>query len=263
MELIDIGANLTNSAFRDDLDDVLERAREAGVARVVVTGTSEAESAEALALARTRPDMLSATAGVHPHHAKEFGPDTLTALRSLAAEDAVVAVGETGLDFNRNYSPPADQERCFIAQLELAAETGLPVFIHQRDAHPRLLAILKEFRDHLSDAVVHCFTDTRDALWDYLDLDLHIGVTGWICDERRGLGLREIVGDIPATRLMVETDAPYLLPRDLKPKPQGRRNEPFHLAHIVTAVANCRGEPAEELARATTETAKRFFRLDD
>ena len=261
MELIDIGANLTNSAFRDDLEDVLRRAREAGVARVIVTGTSEAESADALALARSYPETLSATAGVHPHHAKEFGPDTLTTLRSLAGEDPVVALGETGLDFNRNYSPPADQERCFIAQLELAAETGLPVFIHQRDAHPRLLAILKDFRDHLSDAVIHCFTDTRDALWDYLDLDLHIGVTGWICDERRGLELREIVGDIPATRLMVETDAPYLLPRDLTPKPQGRRNEPANLAHILTTVANCRGEPADDLARATTETSRRFFRL--
>lgn len=261
MELIDIGANLTNSAFREDLEQTLSRAREAGVARIIVTGTSETESVKALELAQSHPDMLYATAGVHPHHAKEFNADTVASLRTLASEDKVVAVGETGLDFNRNYSPPADQEKCFSAQLELAVETGLPVFIHQRDAHERLLGILREFRDHLRAAVIHCFTDTREALWDYLDLDLHIGVTGWICDERRGQGLREIVGDIPASRLMVETDAPYLLPRDLKPKPSGRRNEPAYLPHVLAAVAACRGETTDQLGRTTTETAARFFDL--
>lgn len=263
MELIDIGANLGHESFDRDREEVLARAREAGVAQIVVTGASEAESETALAVARTAPGTLFSTAGVHPHHAREWRASSTAALERLATEPEVVAIGETGLDFNRDFSPRADQERAFEAQLELAARLGMPVFLHERDAHARFLDIVSRWRTQLPRAVIHCFTGDGAALDAYLDLDLHIGVTGWICDERRGLHLRGIIARVPRDRLMVETDAPYLLPRDLvpKPKPKTRRNEPMHLPHILRAVAGAVGCEPHALARSTTETARRFFGL--
>lgn len=260
--LIDIGANLTHSAFREDLAQVLARAAGAGVSTIVVTGTSLEASAQAARLAAAHPGMLRATVGVHPHHAGDCDADTIPALRGLAAQPLVVALGECGLDFNRNYSPHPDQERWFVAQLELACELGKPLFLHSRDAHPRLADLVRAYRDRLPRAVAHCFTGERDELRAYLDLDLYIGITGWICDERRGLHLRELVREIPRDRLLLETDAPYLTPRDLRPQPKARRNEPAFLAHILRSVALARGEAPEMLGAATTQNAKRFFELD-
>jgi TatD DNase family protein len=260
-DLIDVGANLTHESFADDLHEVLERAARAGVSQLVVTGSSVAESAAALALACTRPGRLFATAGVHPHLARAWSAATAAAIRELCTHAQVVAVGEAGLDFNRDFSPRPDQERAFHAQLEMAAHLGKPVFMHERDAFDRFLAIVREHRSELGAAVVHCFTGDERACDAYLELDLHIGITGWICDERRGHHLREVVRRIPAGRLMLETDAPYLLPRDLRPRPKTRRNEPMHLAHILAVVAACTGMSAHALAAATTRTARRFFAL--
>lgn len=259
MDLVDIGANLTHEAFRDDLDAVVERATAAGVGRMVVTGADEAASRAALDLARQHSDRFRATAGVHPHAAADAAPGILETLRGLAGHALVVAVGEAGLDFNRDFSPRDVQERLFEQQLALAAETGLPVFAHQRDAHARFMEILRPWRGHISGLVVHCFTGTAAELEDYLALDCHVGITGWICDERRGHHLRECVHRIPPERLMVETDAPYLLPRDLTPKPRSRRNEPAYLPHIMGSLAAARGDDPEALAAATTATARRFF----
>lgn len=260
--LVDIGANLTHASFDDDLAQVLERARDAGVASIVVTGTSLEMSARAADLAQAHPDILRATAGVHPHHARECDAQTIPALRALAAHPCVVALGECGLDFNRNYSPHPDQEQWFLAQLELACELDKPLFLHSRDAHPRFAEILQAHRQRLPSAVAHCFTGERDELRAYLDLGLYIGITGWICDERRGLSLRTLVREIPRDQLMLETDAPYLTPRDLRPQPRARRNEPAFLAHILRAVAQARGESVDELAAATASNARRFFTLD-
>lgn len=262
--LVDIGANLGNKAFREDLDEVLARALDAGVESIVVTGTSVAGSRRAWEIAerkRMRSPRLFATAGIHPHDASQFGPDALVALRELCARPEVVAVGECGLDFDRNFSPREAQLRCFEAQLELAAELAMPVFLHERAAHEDFAAILAKHRASIPRAVVHCFTGTGEALARYLELDLHIGITGWICDERRGTHLRELVRRIPRDRLMVETDAPFILPRDLRPKPRSNRNEPSLLPHVLATVAAARGESAEELARATTETARAFFAI--
>jgi len=259
MELVDIGANLTHESFRSDLDAVLERARQAGVQRLVITGADEEGSRRALDLARQYPEAMRATAGVHPHAARDAGDATLDTLRALTGHALVAAVGEAGLDFHRDLSPRPQQERLFEQQLELAVDTGLPVFAHERDAHERFIAILRRYRSQLQGIVVHCFTGDRDQLDAYLDLDCHIGITGWICDERRGHHLLEFVDRIPAERLMVETDAPYLLPRDLRPKPRSRRNEPAHLPHIIGTLARARDENPEDLARATTATARRFF----
>lgn len=262
MELIDIGANLTHSSFCDDLDAVLERASRAGVTRLVITGADEDGSRAALELARRYPKQMRATAGVHPHFSKDASDELIATLRELAADPLVTAIGEAGLDFNRDWSPRPVQERRFEEQLELAAELGMPVFAHERESHERFRPILREWRDRIPAIVVHCFTGTREELYDWLDLDCHIGLTGWICDERRGQHLREFVADIPTERLMIETDAPYLLPRDLEPKPKTRRNEPMYLAHILRAIAAARGEDPETLAAATTATARRFFGFD-
>ena len=261
--LVDIGVNLTDRRFGQDREDVLQRARQAGVRAQIITGTSLEGSRQAVALASEHEDLFP-TAGVHPHVARDFSSELARELRELVlnASSNIRAVGETGLDFNRDFSPRADQESAFARQLELAAETGMPVFLHQRDAHTRFLPILKEYRDHLPAAVVHCFTGTREELFDYLDLDCHIGITGWLCDERRGDALRAAVHNIPDDRLLVETDSPWLLPRTPEANPPVRkRNEPALLPVIVRALAEHRRQTFEEVARNTFENSCRFFRL--
>lgn len=258
--LIDVGANLTHPAFHGDLPEVLARAREAGVGRMVITGTSVLESARASGLAKEHPDVLFATVGIHPHHASECDASTIPALRALAQQPRVVAIGECGLDFNRNYSPHPDQEKWFKAQVELACEIKKPLFLHSRDAKEKFVEVLKQFKT-LPPAVAHCFTGTREELHSYLDLGLYVGITGWICDERRGAHLLELVKDIPADRLLLETDSPYLTPRDMRPQPKARRNEPSFLPHILRTVARALGKPAEQLAEETTRNAQAFFRL--
>ena len=258
---VDIGANLGHESFAKDYDAVLERARDAGVAAIVLTGTSVEASGRARELAAGRPQWLSSTAGVHPHEAREFDAAALTALDAIAADEVVRAAGECGLDFHRNYSPRDAQLRAFQAQLEWAADRGLPLFLHCRDAEPEFGDLLERFRHRLTRAVVHCFTGDRRALDRYLELDLHIGITGWVCDERRGQELRSLVESIPAGRLMIETDAPYLLPRSLRPKPKHRRNEPAFLPHIGQTIAQLRGERVAEFAEHTSATAGEFFEL--
>jgi TatD DNase family protein len=257
--LVDIGANLTHPAFHADLPEALARARSAGVAAVIVTGTSVPESTAALAMAKLH-EGIYCTAGVHPHHARECGEDTIPALRVLARQPRVVAIGECGLDFNRNYSPHPDQEKWFAAQVELSCELGKPLFLHSRDAKEKFVEVLKRFKN-LPRAVAHCFTGEKAELHAYLDLGLYIGITGWICDERRGAHLLELVKEIPADRLMLETDSPYLTPRDMRPQPKARRNEPAFLPHVLRTVARALGKPAEQLAGETTRNARSFFGL--
>jgi TatD DNase family protein len=241
-ELIDIGSNLTHSSFAADLDQVIGRAVAAGVARQLVTGTDLASSRAAADLAARHPRMLWSTAGLHPHQ--------------------VVAVGECGLDYFRDLSPRPAQRAAFLAQLESAVRTRKPVFLHQRDAHADFTAILTEHRAALCGGVAHCFTAGPEELEAYLGLDLSIGITGWVCDERRGGALRTAVPLIPRDKLLLETDAPYLLPRDLAPAPKSRRNEPAYLPHIAATVAALRGETPASVAEATTRNAARLFGLD-
>jgi TatD DNase family protein len=257
--LIDIGSNLTHDSFSVDRDAVMARALEAGVRRQIVTGADMPGSQQAAALAAAHPEYLSSTAGVHPHHAQSFDGSRHSELQDLLQKPGVVAVGECGLDYFRNFSSPQAQRAAFTAQLKIASDTRKPVFLHQRDAHEDFLAILKEFRAHLPGGVAHCFTGGRRELEDYLAQDLYVGVTGWVNDERRGESLREAVPHIPSDRLMLETDAPYLLPRDLKPPPKSRRNEPCYLPHIAGAVARLRSQTLEQIAASTTENARRFF----
>lgn len=259
--MIDIGANLTHESFRDDLPEVLSRAREQGLEHIVLTGTSVSGSQAALALAEQYPELLSATAGIHPHEAETCDDQALQALAALADKPQLRAMGETGLDFHRDYAPRALQEKAFEAQLELAVTTQLPLFLHQRDAHERFIAILKPYLPRLSRIVVHCFTGVEHELRDYLDHDLYIGITGWVCDERRGQHLHSLLPLIPDNRLMLETDAPYLLPRTIRPKPRSRRNEPANLPWVYETVAACLERPMDALIRSTTDNARRFFDL--
>ena len=260
--LIDIGVNLSQDSFDEDRDAVLERAATAGVTRMIVTGSSDQSNEAALRLAEAHRNVLYATAGVHPHHASDYGNTSDARIRELAGENAVVAIGECGLDYFRNFSPRDAQLAAFQAQLDIAADEGMPVFLHQRDAHDDFIEILEPMLPRLPRAVAHCFTGEGESLLEFLAMDLYIGITGWICDERRGTHLQDIASKIPDDRLMIETDAPYLLPRTLKAKPKSRRNEPAFLTEVLRVVANARGQSLEHVARITTENAMSFFDLD-
>lgn len=259
--LTDIGANLAHDSFDADRDAVLQRAADAHVTRIVVTGSSRQSNADAAALATAHPGHLYATAGVHPHHASDYDEATDEQIRSLSQQPGVVAVGECGLDYFRNFSPREAQLAAFRAQLDIAANTGLPVFLHQRDAHDDFVEVLEPALPQLSRAVAHCFTGEHESLREFLAMGLWIGITGWICDERRGAHLKDIVGIVPDDRLLLETDAPYLLPRTISPKPASRRNEPAYLPEVVRVVAAARGQTEEHVARVTHENAARFFDL--
>ncbi len=261
MNLVDIGANLTHASFDSDRDEVIQRAFDAGVQTMILTGGSQQGSLDAVALAETRPGIFYATAGVHPHHASEYDDDVHETLRALQERQAVVAVGECGLDFFRNFSPADAQRHAFQRQLELAEVNRLPVFLHQRDAHEDFINILESAMKKISRGVAHCFTGDGDQLQALLDIGLYIGITGWVCDERRGTHLHEIISTIPLNRLMIETDAPYLLPRTLQPKPKSRRNEPMHLREVLRAVSRAMGETEQTVAEATSNNAKRFFAI--
>lgn len=263
LDLIDIGSNLTHDSFAQDRDAVMSRALQAGVRRQIVTGADLSSSRQAAALAAAHPSRLWSTAGVHPHHARHFSPSQRTELAELLRADRTVAVGECGLDYFRNLSPPQAQRAAFIAQLEIAADVGKPVFLHQREAHADFTAILQDYRGRICGGVAHCFTGGGLELDAYLALGLYIGITGWVCDERRGHSLREVVARIPADRVLVETDAPYLLPRDLEPQPKSRRNEPQFLPHIVHQLAKLRGESMESVAAVSTCNAITLFGLTD
>jgi TatD DNase family protein len=260
-QLVDIGCNLSHESFDADRDQVIARAREAGVVQMIVTGASEHGSIKALDIARSHPGELFATAGVHPHLASEFNAETESVLRELCDQGEVVAVGETGLDYFRDFSPRDHQKSAFERQLQIAVDCGKPLFLHQRDAHADFIAILRGFRDRLHEVVVHCFTGTQAEMHECLDLGCHIGITGWICDERRGTHMQAYMKDIPSDRLLIETDAPYLKPRDLRPRVKTHRNEPCWLPWIASTLANCRGESPGKLAGFTTANARRFFRL--
>ena len=259
--LVDIGANLTHESFSVDFADVLNRARQVGVSQIIVTGASLQGSIDALQLAQQHSGYLWATAGIHPHHANETDATTLAQLRDLAAQPQIKAIGETGLDFFRDLCPRDQQIQAFEAHIELATPTALPMFLHERDASQRFLEILRPCRDQLTDLVVHCFTGEAKALYAYLDLDCYIGITGWICDERRGTHLLPLMQDIPANRLLLETDAPYLLPRNISPRPRSRHNEPCNLPYVCAAIASATGKDFADIANSTTTNARNFFRL--
>lgn len=262
MNWIDIGINLTNKRYQSDRMVVIKKAMQVGVNAMIITGTSVEESLSAVEMTQLQPDVLYSTAGCHPHEAKQFSHSGLEILEDLIQRPQVVAVGECGLDFNRNFSPKEQQIAAFKQQLELAVKWQKPVFLHERDAFDTQYQILKDYLPSLKNAVSHCFTGTQDNLDKYLELGLSIGITGWICDERRGQALFNSVKTIPDERLMIETDGPYLTPRNLAEKPKNGRNEPQYLPHIAQTVAHARQQSLSHIAKICYRNSQQFFNLN-
>ena len=256
----DICINLTNSQLLKDAEHVLARAREVGVDVQLLVGTDVQSSRESLALAKQFATY--STAGVHPHDAAQIDQAIwLDELAELAQQPEVVAIGETGLDFNRNYSPPEQQRACFNAQIDLATRIGKPLFVHDRESKGEVLASLLA-NGVPERVVIHCFTGTSSELQDYLEQDFYIGITGWITDAKRGQELRDLVPLIPLQRLLIETDAPFLKPHNLPDElSSGRKNEPAFLPWIAAYIAELRGLTVEEVATVTRQNAIELFDL--
>ena len=257
--MIDIGVNLTNARFDKDRSEVLVRAKQANIRAMLVTGTNIKESKQALSLCQQYPDYLYCTAGIHPHDADQACDNYLEELKFLASHTSVKAIGECGLDFNRNFSTPDNQKRIFNEQVALAAQLDLPLFLHQRDAFEPWFEILKPYISKVPALVSHCFTGSKDELLKCLDAGMYIGITGWVCDERRGQALRDIIPLIPLDKLMLETDAPYLTPRTIRPKPKSSRNEPSYLPHVASMLAKLLACSEQELIEQTHFNSEKVF----
>ena len=263
-QYVDIGINLTHKSFNADREEIVKNAAEKGVFPLIITCTSVRASqiaADYAGKSTAGGTPMYSTAGVHPHDAKGCNESTIEQLRKLSKLPHVVAVGECGLDYDRDFSPRDVQKKWFVEQIKLAEEENMPLFLHERAAFADFTAILKEHRSICKRAVVHCFTGTDIELKTYLDLGCYIGITGWICDERRGMNLRRIVKNIPLSRLMIETDAPFLTPRNLRERPADNRNEPCYLPHIAAEIAKCRNESTTIISQRTTQNAKEFFKI--
>lgn len=261
--LIDIGVNLTNKRFDKDREDVIRRAQSSALSGLLITGTSVEESQKALALCqqyqREFPNFLYSTAGVHPHDADHVSIDYIEQLEQLAMQAPVKAIGECGLDFNRNFSAPAQQLTVFSEQVALADKLQMPLFLHQRDAFEPWFNILLPYLGKIPAMISHCFTGEKSELVRCIQADMYIGITGWLCDERRGQTLRDIVSLIPLNRLLIETDAPYLTPRTIRPKPKNSRNEPSYLPYIMKEISRITGLDQEEIAWHTSRNAEKVF----
>ncbi|XP_017768186.1 PREDICTED: 3'-5' ssDNA/RNA exonuclease TatD [Nicrophorus vespilloides] len=281
--VIDVGANLTNKKYSRDLDSVIQRAKDSGVQKIMVTGTSVKCSKEALRLTRIYPGTLYSTAGIHPHDAKSYTDETWDELVEVAKNPECVAIGECGLDYNRNFSEPDEQRRVFEKQIELACELKKPLFVHEREAHDDLLEILGKFLDKLPPVLIHCFTGTTEHAMNYLDKGFYLGLTGYLCKDKSDTGVRKLLVDnlIPLDRLLVETDAPFMYPNTRASKlpvhvKDGltersmtflhryctfQRNEPCSLPAIVEMIAAFMNKKPEEVALATAFNALKLFGL--
>ena len=261
MQLVDICVNLTNTQFRDQQQQIIERAARAGVDHMLLTGT-DLVSSEAL-LGYAHEFKRRTTAGIHPHDAASAPDDWLTQLIDIASHPLVAAVGETGLDFNRNFSPKTVQQEVFEAQIALAQQLKKPLFVHDRDSQGLVAECLTR-AGALPPVVIHCFTGTPQELDRYLSDGYYIGITGWIADHRRGEQLRNLVADIPLQRLLLETDAPFLRPQNVDKQTLSqlgikRRNEPALLPFVLQAVAASRPESDSQIAAQTTQNAQDLF----
>lgn len=258
-QIIDIGLNLMNRQFDKDREKVVENAANENVTPLIITGVHLNDSKKAADYAEKYPNKLYCTAGVHPHDAKTCNQNTILELRKLAKKPQVCAIGECGLDYDRDFSPREVQRKWFQEQILLAEELHMPLFLHERAAFTDFKKMMLEHKEICSRSVVHCFTGNGTELQQYLKMGFFIGITGWICDERRGQHLKTLIKMIPLDRLMIETDAPFLIPRDLKTN--SRRNEPIYLRHILKTIAKCLNKEEEELAEIVTNNTKAFFQI--
>ena len=258
-DIFDIACNFTSEIFDNDLNEVIDRAIENNVTKFGLICSRVSDFPRLINIYKTFSDCMRFTIGVHPHHANEFNDKYLLELKNLIKDNPPHAIGETGLDFFRNLSTYEEQIYAFEEQIKIAITCNKPLFLHQRDSHEDFIRILKNYATDISKSVVHCFTGTQSQLDDYLELDCFIGITGWICDEKRNVELRKTIKNIPLSKLMIETDCPYLIPKDLLRKPKKNRNEPNHLNHIAATVANLMEVDEEELREQTYKNSLRFF----
>ena len=236
-EIADIACNFTSERFDNDLDEVIKRAIDNKITKFGLICSRMSDLSKLLKIYKQYSKNMFYTIGVHPHHANEINDDYLKKLKDVITTNNPHAIGETGLDFFRNLSTYEQQIYVFEEQIKIAIDTNKPLFLHQRDSHDDFIKILRKYSSDISKAVVHCFTGTQGQLDDYLELDCYIGITGWICDEKRNIELRKAIKNIPLEKLMIETDCPYLIPKNLVEKPKNNRNEPSNLNHIVSEIS--------------------------
>ena len=258
----DIALNLASERFSGERDKVVDTAikRKVSYFNIVCSSINELDFVKDLNQRYEKNSCF--TLGVHPHNASELNNDTLEILRNFIKTYKPSAVGETGLDFFRNLSSYKSQLNAFEQQIRISIENNLPLFLHQRDAHKDFIEVLDKYISDIPKGVVHCFTGTHSQLCDYLERDLYIGLTGWICDERRNKDLRESIKDIPLDKLMIETDAPYLNPRNLKTKPKDNRNEPRFLPHIAKEVSSLMNIGQEGFNQQVFNNSLSFFEIN-
>ncbi len=259
MKLFDSHCHLDDRAFKNDMDDVVQRAADSGIIAFMSVGISKNSSKKAVSLAESRNGVY-ASVGVHPHVAENCSESTIEFLSGLAKSPMVRAWGEIGLDFNRMYSPMQDQEKWFIRQLETSGDLDLPVIFHERDSNGRLFEILKSHFKTGRQGVVHCFSGNEEEMKQYLDLGLHIGITGILTIKGRGKNLRKLVRLLPVERILIETDAPYLTPAP--EKNHTRRNEPAFVKSVLLKLAQVREEDPEYLADQIWENTCRLYDID-
>ena len=256
---IDIACNFTHESFKHNLDEVINNAEQEGVEKFVLLCASLADIDPIKVIQNNAPEKYFISAGIHPHHATEILEINHDALLNKLKSISPNAIGETGLDYFRNISPPDIQKKSFGMHIEIAKELSLPLYLHQRDAHGDFIRIIKENISNFPKFVVHCFTGTQAELDEYLELGAYIGLTGWICDAKRNIDLRKSIKNIPIEKMMIETDSPYLIPKNLMVKPKKNINEPKYLPHIANEICELTGYDLEELKSATSNNAIEFF----
>ncbi len=259
MRLFDSHCHINDPCFDEDFDPMLERADTAGVKAMMIAGVSVETAQKAIGLARIHNHIYTAV-GIHPHDAEACTPRTMETLKGLAQNDCVRAWGEIGLDFNRMHSPARVQELWFETQMAAADELGLPMIFHERDSMGRFQEMVQGFGFKNPRGVVHCFSGTKQEMFSYLDLGLHIGITGILTIQQRGAELRRLAPMIPEDRILIETDAPYLTPAP--PKNKVRRNEPAFVKFVMERLAGVRGEEIETLSETVWNNTCRLYGVD-
>ena len=259
-EVADIACNFTNERFDKDLDEVINKAITNKITKFGLICSRLSDLDRLLEIYNQYSKDMFFTIGIHPHHANEINDEYLKNLKEAVINNNPHAIGETGLDFFRNLSTYDEQIYAFEEQIKIAIDTNKPLFLHQRDSHDDFIKILREYSSDINKAVVHCFTGTQEQLEDYLELDCYIGVTGWICDEKRNVELRKTIKNIPLEKLMIETDCPYLIPKNLPNKPKNNRNEPINLNHIVNEIAVLMEIDIESLRNQTFKNTINYFK---
>ena len=259
-EIADIACNFTSDRFDNDLDEVINQAIVNNITKFGLICSRLSEIDKLLEIYNRYSKDMFFTIGVHPHHANEINEEYLKKLKEVINNNNPHAIGETGLDFFRNLSTYEEQIFAFEEQIKIAIDTNKPLFLHQRDSHDDFIKILRKYSSDINKSVVHCFTGTKEQLNDYLELDCYIGVTGWICDAKRNVELRKTIKNIPLERLMIETDCPYLIPKNLDEKPKNNRNEPTYLNHIANEVAALMKKDINDIREKTYKTSLSFFK---